>query len=235
MTEARPRLSPESVVRYDAWYGTPWGAYADARERALFFDLARPRSAERALDVGCGTGRYLSSLLSMGLDAFGMEPSRDMLEVAAARLGAQGARGNRLIAGEACALPFREKAFDLVTAITVLEFVHDEDAALREMARVCHGRLFLGVLNRASKYGRQIVAGEMGQTLSRAHLRTVEQWVELVTDAVSPARLTWRTCLLGPKVDSDAELAAQKRLDSLPGSTRVPWGAFVGILAELHA
>ena len=234
MTEARPPLSPESVARYDAWYGTPWGAYADAREGALLSELAQPRSGESALDVGCGTGRYLSSLLRMGLDAFGVEPSRDMLEVAAARLEAQGARGNRLIAADARALPFHEKAFDLVTATTVMEFLHDENAALREMARVCRRRLFLGVLNRESEYGRQIVAGEMGKTLSRAHLRTVEQWVELVTGAVSPARLTWRTCLLGAKVESAPELEPQKRLDSLPGSTRLPWGAFIGIAVELR-
>ncbi len=235
MTEVRSPLSPESVARYDAWYDTPWGAYADARERARFSELARPRSGERALDLGCGTGRYLAWLLSMGLDAFGVEPSHDMLEVAAARLGGEGVRGNRLIAADGRALPFRGSVFDLVTAITVLEFVADEDAVLREMARVCRGRLFLGVLNSASKYGRQIEEGEMGQTLSRAHLRTVEEWVELVSDAISPARLTWRTCLLGPKVESAAELEPQRRLDSLPGSARLPWGAFVGILAEFRS
>ncbi len=201
MTEVRSPLSPESVARYDAWYDTPWGAYADARERARFSELARPRSGERALDLGCGTGRYLAWLLSMGLDAFGVEPSHDMLEVAAARLGGEGVRGNRLIAADGRALPFRGSVFDLVTA----------------------------------KYGRQIEEGEMGQTLSRAHLRTVEEWVELVSDAISPARLTWRTCLLGPKVESAAELEPQRRLDSLPGSARLPWGAFVGILAEFRS
>jgi len=218
MSDDPSAFAGAAATRYDEWYRTPWGDYADARERALFLAMARPRSGERALDVGCGTGRYLRWLLGMGLDAFGAELSPNMLEVASARLLAEGVSGKRLVAAHAEDLPFADGTFDLLLAVTVLEFVDDERHA---------------ALNRASPYGRQIGAGEMGETLSRARLHTVEELVGLLRDTIAPERLTWRTCLLGPKVDKRAGLVPQKILDALPGARRLPWGAYVGLLAQL--
>ena len=234
MTEDNAPFSGDAVARYDGWYHTPWGGYADVRQRDLLLAMARPATGERMLDVGCGTGRYLSWLVGMGLDAFGAEPSSHMLVASATRLAVEGIEEGRLIGAEAEALPFADGAFDLVMAVTVIEFVDDERGVIAEMARVGRGRLFIGALNAASRYGRQLAAGETGETLSHARLHTVEELVELVRDAARPASLTWRTCLLGPKVHSAAELEPQKRLDALPGSTRLPWGAYIGVLADLR-
>lgn len=48
--------------RYDAWYTTPLGAFADDREKEAVFALAGVRPGVGALDVGCGTGNYTLAL-----------------------------------------------------------------------------------------------------------------------------------------------------------------------------
>lgn len=221
------------VERYDAWYRTPWGAWADEREQRLLSDLAQPQAGERALDVGAGTGRLLVRLLRMGLDAWGIEPAPDMRGVAQWRLAQAGQDPVRVIAAQGERLPCADATFDLVTAITVLEFVEQPDTVLREMARVCRGRVFIGALNRDSAYGRQIARGEMGSTLSRARLFALAELVALVRAQVRPRALTWRTALPGPRTDDPAQLAEQQRLDAEPGADRRLTGAYIAILAEV--
>ena len=51
-------------------------------------------------------------------------------------LAAFEARGGRAVASQITALPFADNAFDLVCALDIVEHVEDDDAALRELARV---------------------------------------------------------------------------------------------------
>ncbi len=221
------------IAAYDAWYRTPWGAYAEAREQELLLELARPRAGERALDVGCGTGRTVAWLLSMGVDAWGVEPAPDMRTAAQRRLRERGHDPGRGTAAVGEALPFADGVFDLVTTITVLEFVDERAALLREMARVCGGGVFIGALNRRSAYGVQIARGEVGDTLARARLFTVDELVSLVREHLRPREVIWRTTLLGPRTDDPDEVKAQRRLDAQPDADRLPTGAYIAVMAEL--
>lgn len=220
------------VAHYDAWYETPWGAWADKCEHQLLTDLAQPQVGERALDVGAGTGRLLLRLLTMGVDAWGIEPASDMRGAARWRLRQAGFDPARVLAARGETLPFPDATFDLVTAVTVLEFVEQPEKVLREMGRVCRGRIFIGALNRASAYGRQIARGDMGSTLSRARLFAVEELVALVQAQVRPRALTWRTALPGPRTNDPAQLAEQQRRAAVAGADRRPTGAYIAILAE---
>ncbi len=89
MTEPGQQFAADVAGRYDEWYKTRWGAYADQREKQLLLQLAAPRPGERVLDVGCGSGRYLVWLRQMGLSATGVERSAAMAHAAQARLAAQ--------------------------------------------------------------------------------------------------------------------------------------------------
>ncbi|NUN99959.1 MAG: methyltransferase domain-containing protein [Saprospiraceae bacterium] len=70
------------AVQYDAWYTTPLGAFVNAREQALLFELTKVRPGEQALDVGCGTGNYTLALAQRGIQAMGVDLSPAMLAVA---------------------------------------------------------------------------------------------------------------------------------------------------------
>jgi len=52
--------------------------------------LAAFARSQKILDVGCGAGRDLSILLSKDKDAFGVDPSREMLNAACETLHVQG-------------------------------------------------------------------------------------------------------------------------------------------------
>jgi malonyl-CoA O-methyltransferase len=93
--------------------------------------------AHRALDVGTGSGRYVPLLAATGASLVcGVDFSLAMLKRGAAAPfdGAQGRPGR--ICGDACRLPFRRGAFDLVNASLMVGDIADVGAWTREMARV---------------------------------------------------------------------------------------------------
>jgi malonyl-CoA O-methyltransferase len=85
--------------------------------------------AKRALDVGTGSGRYLPLLRATGASpVLGLDFSLAMLR----RGGA--ARGR--VCGDACRLPFRRSAFDLINASLMVGDIAHLGVWTREMARV---------------------------------------------------------------------------------------------------
>ena len=88
----------------------------------------------RLLDVGCGTGRFtVLAAERLGVRAWGIDPSEEMLAQARRRPGAARVGWKR---GEAEHLPFKDGWFDAAHAHLVLHVLRDRDAAYRELARV---------------------------------------------------------------------------------------------------
>src|ERR1039457_877500 len=109
----------------DTWDMTPSPIVA-LEHRALLPWIAclHPR---RAIDVGCGTGRWTARLSAIGVDA-----SPAMLAVAAGKPGLRG----RLAVADATALPIAGRSADLVLCALPLGHVRDPLAAMREFARI---------------------------------------------------------------------------------------------------
>jgi SAM-dependent methyltransferase len=85
------------------------------------------------LDVGCGTGRWLRRYSERGLRPSGVDATEGMVQ----RAAASGLKCP-LVVGLAQSLPFADAAFDLVSAITVIQHIPptSQADALKEMARV---------------------------------------------------------------------------------------------------
>jgi SAM-dependent methyltransferase len=71
---------------YEAFMGD--APYGEWHAGLLALAAEHGVSGGRALDVGCGTGRSLASLIAAGFDASGSDPSAGMLREARARVGA---------------------------------------------------------------------------------------------------------------------------------------------------
>lgn len=81
-------------------------------------------SESRVLEVGCGTGNYIRAIASAtSAKCFGLEPSRAMLEKAAA-----GTPAVSLTQGSAEALPYPESNFDFIFSVDVIHHVRDRNA-----------------------------------------------------------------------------------------------------------
>ncbi len=102
------------------------------------------RQFQRALDVGCGEGRFCRMLKARGVSAVGIDPTRGLIEEATRR----DPDGSYLLA-KAEELPFPEQSFDLVVSYLTLIDIPDFRSAIREMARVLKpgGTLLIANLN----------------------------------------------------------------------------------------
>jgi SAM-dependent methyltransferase len=98
--------------------------------------LARLR-ATRALDVGTGSGRYLPLLRATGASVvLGFDFSLAMLRRGASGPSTALRAGHARVCGDACRLPFKRGAFDLINASLMVGDVADIGLWSREMARV---------------------------------------------------------------------------------------------------
>jgi SAM-dependent methyltransferase len=96
------------------------------------------RAGDLVLDLGCGTGELARALAAGGLRVTGCDISPQMLLRAARDPGGPGAGSAGWVRLEPGwrSLPFASRAFDVVVASSVLEYVDAPAAVLRECARV---------------------------------------------------------------------------------------------------
>ncbi len=137
-------------------------------------------SAKRALDVGCGEGRFCRMLKSHGVDVTGIEPTAALRAEALARDPA----GTYLDA-RAEALPFSDAAFDLVVSYLTLIDIPDYRTAIGEMSRVLRpgGTLLIANLNSFNTAGCDVgwVKDSSGKKLHYPvdqYLDDREIWIE---------------------------------------------------------
>jgi SAM-dependent methyltransferase len=96
----------------------------------------------RALDVGCGEGRFCRMLQARGIPVVGIDPTEELLAAAKRR----DPKGEYQIA-RAENLPFPDASFDLVVSYLTLIDIADFRMALKEMVRVLAPKGILLVAN----------------------------------------------------------------------------------------
>lgn len=89
-------------------------------------EVIRKYTTESLLDVGCGNGSYVKDqserILSVGVD-LSFYPAWNTMT-------------DSFLQASATDLPFRSKAFEVVSCFEVLEHVHSPDRVIRELRRV---------------------------------------------------------------------------------------------------
>jgi len=110
------------------WWFVGRRAILETFLRQICSRLETSDSGLKILDVGCGTGANLEMLSQFG-EPQGVDVSDDALEFCKRK-------GLNVQKGLAETLPYDDEAFDLTTALDVVEHLDDDVAGLREMFRV---------------------------------------------------------------------------------------------------
>ncbi len=110
------------------WWFVGRRAILDSFLKSIVDKLGPSDTSLRILDVGCGTGANIEMLSAYG-EAEGVDVSDDALEFCRKK-------GLKVQKGFAETLPYEDEAFDLTTALDVVEHLDDDVAGLKEMFRV---------------------------------------------------------------------------------------------------
>ena len=108
--------------------------------------LCHVDEAREVLEVGCGIGVEPANLArAHGCRVVGIDRSEQMIEWSRRRAREHGVIDRvELVVADVTDLPFGDGRFDVAFAESVLAFVGDRTAALREMARVVRPGGFVG-------------------------------------------------------------------------------------------
>ena len=178
------------------------------RRRQRFVDALRRRVQDRAtvLDLGCGSGEISRACADAGFDVTGCDISAKMLRVAAERSGER----CRFVAADpklAPALPFEDQRFDAVIASSMLEYVPDAPAQLREIRRLLRPRGWLLATVPDMRHPERVAEGGGTRGVPWWNLRAVvrarhrSQYLRLSVQRVAPSLwLEWlRSAELEPE------------------------------------
>ena len=119
--------------------------------RARLREILEPQPGERVLEIGPGTGYYTLDLAAWvgeegAIEIFDIQ--QEMLDHTIRAAAERSLLNVNPTRGDAQELDWDDDTFDAVILITVLGEIPDQDAALREVARVLRpgGRLIVGEL-----------------------------------------------------------------------------------------
>ncbi len=137
---ANPRLTPESL---SAVYESYYSRYApdqsarsmietyDAAARTLLAEIGRTKRQGDLLDVGCGTGAFMTRARDAGFEVSGVELSIEGVEQATGEHGLE-----RVVHGTLEDARFPAESFDIVVAWHLIEHVSGVGGFVDEVRRV---------------------------------------------------------------------------------------------------
>jgi ubiquinone/menaquinone biosynthesis C-methylase UbiE len=129
-------MAEQQQIRFNdgAAYERMMGAWSKVAGET-FLDWLAPRPGLKWLDVGCGNGAFTELIVTRNAPAEvqGIDPSDGQLAYARTRSGTAMVKFHQ---GDAMALPFADRAFDVATMALVIFFVPEPAKGVAEMVRV---------------------------------------------------------------------------------------------------
>jgi ubiquinone/menaquinone biosynthesis C-methylase UbiE len=157
-----------------------------ALEERYLSSLLPDLAGKHALDLACGTGRWLTRLWARGARAVvGLDLSIAMLLVAREKFSVR----NRLVRADLLQLPFRESTFDFVLSSFALNHIHSLEAMAHELAQTMrsNGHLVISEMH-PEAYARGWRPG-FRDTKSAVQIETTDHSTEDVISSFRSNRL----------------------------------------------
>lgn len=157
--------------------GTPILALESRHLAPVLSNVLPEAAGKRFLDIGCGTGRWLSWAVDRGAHAIGADLSIEMLRAASRKAGLSGC----IVQADAMFTPFRDASADVVLCALVIGHMRPVSQAMAGLARL------------AAPGARVIVTDFHPDALRRGWKRTFKRGadtIEIESDPYSVAELT---------------------------------------------
>src|SRR3989339_962869 len=103
---------------------------------SLWEEIVGPLEGKKLLEIGSGLGMFLLAAKNRGIDATGIEPDRESLEICAEILAANSHDQRIALHSAGEKLPFEDETFDIIYSTQVLEHVQNPGQVLSEAVRV---------------------------------------------------------------------------------------------------
>lgn len=159
---------------YDLW---EWQSFWDKNEIPLVrTELSRLGWPARAIDLGSGTGRYVSEFRSCGVDAFAIDVSREMVSIAAKKLGGE----DRLVLGDLRSETSALGKFQLAIAARVFCHIENVTEAFSAASHLVEqgGHLFVTELDIKHEFERTRIPTPAGKVSIDTWKRSAGELVE---------------------------------------------------------
>lgn len=196
----------------------------------MIFELANLRPNEKVLDIGCGTGIYALEFAKLGMDTTCYDLSKPMLDIARRKAEKENVE-MAFVLGSAEKLPFEDESFDMVTAVTTIEFVEEPKLAIEEMKRVVkrNGRIVLGILNKLSVWAiqRRIKSLFDGSIFKRAIFFDIFELAHLLKNM----KIEWNSTLFALLGTPSFLLKYLYKCEGSVMRVFKPFGAFIAVKA----
>jgi len=176
-------------------YGAGW-RQASAPDLGWLVAAVEPVATDRALDVGTGGGHAALALAPAVASVIGIDPTPEMLAVAARLAGERGIVNVAFTDGEAGALPFPDATFDVaISRFSVHHWPRPQDA-FREIGRVVRQGGRLGIVDLLApddgSLDTFLNAVELLRDPSHARTLRAPEWVALLDAAGFESRVARR-------------------------------------------
>jgi len=167
----------------------------DIVERIL--RLAQPGRDDGALDVACGPGLLVCDLAGRVCHATGIDLTPAMLQQARKTQQERKVSNVSWDQGDVTALPYGDRAFDIVTCRFAFHHFPDPLPVLREMKRVCRPGGRLVIADSAPLASKADAFNRMERLRDPSHSRALpeEEWLQLFTAVGLPQPEVERTRL----------------------------------------
>ncbi|NNN01834.1 MAG: class I SAM-dependent methyltransferase [Acidimicrobiaceae bacterium] len=198
------------------------------------YDRLGLRPGDSILDLGCGFGRHAFEAARRGANVVALDAGRDEVEGVAATFAAMVQAGElatgqlhtAAVQGDALHLPFPDGVFDRVICSEVLEHIHDDLAAMGELARVLRpgGTMAITV----PRYGPEVINWALSDAYHNVpggHIRIYRRSVLMSRLSSVGLRVTghhyahglhspywWLKCLVGTTNESNRLVQLYHRL-----------------------
>jgi len=184
MAQRSPEEKRDVMRYYDELAGSYNSLYGD--EQDLKIDLAlgvvRLKDSDLVLDVGCGTGLLFDHIAESVGQIVGLDLSSGILGVASERSRELRERCKvSIIRADADFMPFREEAFDVIFAFTLLQNLPDPAVTVKEITRVAQTDSTIVITGLKKSFSEERIKSILGgRGIEVSITRTVNQAQDLM-------------------------------------------------------